>query len=164
MEMLVNGILNYSLQNKQGSISIDIDLDIIIGNLAKANTNENCKVVLKKSLPKVRGIEVQLLQVFQNLIQNAIKYNDKTEKIIDINYKVTEDFYLFSVKDNGIGIEEKYFEKIFRLFQKLELNTEKDSIGIGLALVKKIINTMQGEIWLESRLGTGTTFYFTLPK
>jgi light-regulated signal transduction histidine kinase (bacteriophytochrome) len=112
----------------------------------------------------VRGIEVQLLQVFQNLIQNAIKYNDKTEKIIDINYKVTEDFYLFSVKDNGIGIEEKYFEKIFRLFQKLELNTEKDSIGIGLALVKKIINTMQGEIWLESRLGTGTTFYFTLPK
>ena len=164
MELLVNGILNYSLQNKQGSSRIDIDLDIIIGNLAKSNTNENCKVVLKKSLPKVRGIEVQLLQVFQNLIQNAIKYNDKTEKIIDINYKTTQEFHLFSVKDNGIGIEEKYFEKIFRLFQKLELNTEKDSIGIGLALVKKIINTMQGEVWLESRLGTGTTFYFTLPK
>jgi signal transduction histidine kinase len=164
MEMLVNGLLNYSLQNKQGSIRIDIDLETIVGNLAKSNTNGTCKVVLKNSLPKVRGIEVQLLQVFQNLIQNAIKYNDKTEKIIAINYKVTEDFHLFSVKDNGIGIEEKYFEKIFRLFQKLELNTEKDSIGIGLALVKKIINTMQGEVWLESRVGIGSIFYFTLPK
>lgn len=102
--------------------------------------------------------------VFQNLIQNAIKYNDKTEKIIDINYKPTVDFHVFSIKDNGIGIEEKYFDKIFILFQKLELNTEKDSIGIGLALVKKIINTMHGEVWLESRLETGIIFYFTLPK
>jgi light-regulated signal transduction histidine kinase (bacteriophytochrome) len=101
-----------------------------------------------------------LLQV----IQNAIKYYDKTEKIIDINYKIPKYSHLFSVKDNGIGIEEKYFDKIFRLFQKLELNTEKDSIGIGLALVKKIIDTVQGEVWLESKLGKGTTFFFTLPK
>jgi signal transduction histidine kinase len=164
MELLVNGILNYSLQNKQGSIKIDVDLETIVANLAKSNTNGNCKVVLKSRLPKVKGIEVQLLQVFQNLIQNAIKYNDKIDKIIDINYKTTEDFHLFSVQDNGVGIEKKYFDKIFRIFQKLDSNTEKDSIGIGLALVKKIINTMQGEVWLESRVGMGSIFYFTLPK
>jgi signal transduction histidine kinase len=164
MELLVNGILNYSLQNKQGSIKIDVDLETIVANLAKSNTNGNCKVVLKSRLPKVKGIEVQLLQVFQNLIQNAIKYNDKIDKIIDINYKTTEEFHLFSVQDNGVGIEKKYFDKIFRIFQKLDSNTEKDSIGIGLALVKKIINTMQGEVWLESRVGMGSIFYFTLPK
>lgn len=164
MELLVNGILNYSLQKKEGSIIEEVDLEKIVTNLAKVNTIVNCEILLKNTLPKVKGIEVQLLQVLQNLIQNAIKYNDKNEKIISVDYKATEEFHQFSIQDNGIGIDEKYFKKIFRLFQRLELNSEKDSIGIGLALVKKIINTMGGEVWLDSKLGVGTTFYFTLPK
>ncbi|WP_157578110.1 sensor histidine kinase, partial [Tenacibaculum ovolyticum] len=164
MELLVNGILEYSLQKKQGNYSYDIDLNKMLTSIAKANSRVKCKVLLKDTFPKVKGIEYQLLQVFQNLVQNAIKYNESEEKLISISYKTVNNFYQFSIEDNGIGIEEKYFEKIFKLFQKLEVLTEKDSIGMGLALVKKIINMMGGEIWLKSKLGEGTTFYFTIPK
>lgn len=161
MELLVNGILEYSLQKKQGNYSSDIDLNKMLTSIAKANSRVKCKVLLKDTFPKVKGVEYQLLQVFQNLVQNAIKYNENEEKIITISYKTVNQF---SIEDNGIGIEEKYFEKIFKLFQKLEVLTEKDSIGMGLALVKKIINMMGGKIWLKSKLGEGTTFYFTIPK
>ncbi|PKH52806.1 two-component sensor histidine kinase [Tenacibaculum sp. Bg11-29] len=164
MELLVNGILEYSLQKKQGNYSCDIDLNKMLTNIAKANSRAKCRVLLKDTFPKVKGIEYQLLQVFQNLVQNAIKYNDNEEKLISIGYKTVNQFYQFSIEDNGIGIEEKYFEKIFKLFQKLEIITEKDSIGMGLALVKKIINTMGGKVWLKSKLGEGTIFYFTIPK
>ncbi|WBX77482.1 ATP-binding protein [Tenacibaculum ovolyticum] len=164
MELLVNGILEYSLQKKQGNYSSDIDLNKMLTSIAKANSRVKCKVLLKDTFPKVKGVEYQLLQVFQNLVQNAIKYNENEEKIITISYKTVNQFYQFSIEDNGIGIEEKYFEKIFKLFQKLEVLTEKDSIGMGLALVKKIINMMGGKIWLKSKLGEGTTFYFTIPK
>lgn len=164
MELLVNGILEYSLQKKQGNYSSDIDLNKMLTNIAKANSRVKCKVLLKDTFPKVKGIEYQLLQVFQNLIQNAIKYNENEEKLISISYKTVNQFYQFSIEDNGIGIEEKYFEKIFKLFQKLEVLEKKDSIGMGLALVKKIINMMGGKIWLKSKLGEGTTFYFTIPK
>ena len=110
----------------------------------------------------IKGDKYRLQQLFQNLITNAINYNDKEKGIIEIGFADQNDFWQFYVKDNGKGIAETYFNKIFKTFQKLENNPI--STGIGLSIVKKIIDLYGGKIWLESSLGIGTTFYFTLKK
>lgn len=164
MDLLIEGILDYSLsKSKEGQIS-KVDLNALVGRLIKVNTTNNCTIKLLHTLPELEFNESQILQVFQNLIGNAIKHNDKEKIYIEIDYKEEAEMHKFSIKDNGPGIEEKYNEKIFKLFQKLNLNAEVDSIGIGLAMVKKIINKNDGVIWLESIMGKQTTFYFTLPK
>lgn len=164
MDLLVEGILNYSLQDKTSEGVVAVDLNVLLKRLIAVNISKNCAIVMNGEFPTIIVNESQILQVFQNLIQNAIKHNDKEQIAIAVDYKNEERFHLFSIKDNGPGIEEKYFEKIFQLFQKLEIKSEVDSIGIGLALVKKIINRSGGTIWLESEQGIGTTFFFTLPK
>ena len=100
--------------------------------------------------------------MFQNLIDNAIRYNKTAKGIIEIGVKDKDEYWEFYVKDNGIGIEEVYFDKIFKTFEKLENNME--STGIGLSIVKKIVDLYGGKIWLISELNKGTTFYFTLKK
>ena len=100
--------------------------------------------------------------MFQNLLSNAIKFIDKPKGLIEIDVQEKGAFYQFSIKDNGIGIEKKFHEKIFKIFHAL--NKSKDSTGIGLSIVKKIVNLHEGEIWLESEPKIGTTFYFTLKK
>ena len=96
------------------------------------------------------------------MISNAIKFNDKEKGIITIDYEEKKTYHQFAVSDNGIGIEKKYFDKIFKIFHSLKQS--KDSSGIGLSIVKKIIDLYQGEIWIESEPNEGTTFYFTLKK
>ena len=118
---------------------------------------------MTKVLPIVEIDKSQIFQVFQNLIQNSIKYNDKEVCEIELDYTQNNEFYTFSVKDNGIGIAKKYHKKIFKLFQRLDLEENRDSTGIGLSIAKKIINRNKGEIYLESQVGIGSTFYFTLP-
>jgi len=103
-----------------------------------------------------------LQQLFQNLISNAIKFNDKENGLVEIDVSEKKSFYQFSIKDNGIGIDEKYHSKIFKIFHSL--NDDKKSSGIGLSIVKKIVNLFNGEIWVNSELGVETTFYFTLKK
>ena len=123
---------------------------------------EHIKIEVKKPLPNVIGDSTMLQQVFQNLIGNAIRYNDKEHGIIEIDYSDKNSFYQFSVKDNGMGIDKKYHDKIFKIFHSL--NKSKESTGIGLSIVKKIIDTHNGKIWLDSSLGKSTTFYFTIKK
>lgn len=101
-------------------------------------------------------------QLFQNLVSNAIKFSDKKKGIIEIDVIDQGSHYQFSVKDNGIGIDEKFHDRIFGIFQSLD-NT-KDSTGIGLAIVKKIVTQFQGQVWVDSEIGKGSTFYFTLNK
>lgn len=164
MDLLVEGILNYSLQMDVEQVVKTIDAQLLVERIITVNSNENVRITLENKLPKVIFNESQLLQVFQNLIQNAIKHNDKEKVEIHIDYALVANKHQFSVRDNGPGIEEKYFDKIFELFQKLQVETEVDSVGIGLALVKKIIERNGGEIFLESELGKGTTFFFTIKK
>ncbi len=164
MDLLVEGILNYSLQMDVEQVMKTIDAQLLVERIITVNSNENVLITLENKLPKVMFNESQLLQVFQNLIQNAIKHNDKEKVEIHIGYELINNKHQFSIRDNGLGIEEKYFHKIFELFQKLEIETEVDSVGIGLALVKKIIERNGGEIFLESELGKGTTFFFTIKK
>lgn len=162
MDLIIEGVLNYSLQNDVSSNDEQVNLDKLIKDLVDLNTTEKCLITIKKILPTIKINKSQILQVFQNLIQNGIKYNDKEICKIEIDYTLENNLYTFSVKDNGIGIELKYHEKIFKLFQRLEVNTMNNA-GIGLSLVKKIIKRNKGVIYLKSEIKIGTTFYFTLP-
>jgi PAS domain S-box-containing protein len=163
MENLINGILNYS------SISINkkdekwIDLQEVVENILKLiYIPENITVTIVKPLPKVRGESIRFQQLFQNIISNAVKYNDKEKGKIAVDYQEEGEYYVFSIEDNGIGIAREYYEKIFGMFQSLSQST--DSTGIGLSIVKKIVDLYGGEIYLESKEGEGTTFFVKLKK
>lgn len=163
MDLILKGVLKYSLQNEARTTGEKLNLDYLLNDIKRFNENENCKIIIKKVLPIVEINKSQIFQVFQNLIQNSINYNDKEVCEIEVDYTQDNEFYTFSVKDNGIGIAKKYHKKIFKLFQRLDLEGTRDSTGIGLSIAKKIINRNKGEIYLESQVGIGSTFYFTLP-
>jgi light-regulated signal transduction histidine kinase (bacteriophytochrome) len=115
-------------------------------------------------LPVISGYATELKQLFQNLITNAIKFRKKeTLPEIYISVHKNENYWQFAFKDNGIGIEEKYNEKIFAIFQRLHTRTEYEGSGIGLSHCKKIVELHKGRIWVNSTPGEGSTFYFTLP-
>ena len=114
-------------------------------------------------LPTLMADELQLGQVFQNLIGNAVKFCSDSQPRIHISAKHGADEWLFSVSDNGIGIKEEFFDRIFVMFQRLHTHAEYPGTGIGLAVCKKIIERHGGRIWAESEVGKGSTFYFTIP-
>ena len=115
-------------------------------------------------MPVVQFEDVKYGQVFQNLISNAIKYNDKEKAVIKVGVNDLEKNWEFYVEDNGPGIEEQHFVKIFQIFQTLKPRDEYESTGIGLSIVKKIVESNGGLIRVESEVGKGSKFYFTVPK
>jgi PAS domain S-box-containing protein len=118
-----------------------------------------------KLLPEVYGDKTRIEQVFYNLMSNALKFNDKPNVVVEVAWRDHDaQFYEFSVADNGIGIEPQYYEKIFKIFERLNPREEYEGTGAGLTIVKKIVEHHGGRIWLESQPQQGTTFYFTLPK
>jgi signal transduction histidine kinase len=125
---------------------------------------KNIKVTVENKLPSIMCEETHIMQIFQNLISNAIKYMDKPQGWINISSVEEEEFWKFSIADNGPGIEEKHFERIFRMFQVLSVNEEIEGTGVGLTVVKKIVELYGGTIWVESKVGQGSTFTFTFPK
>ena len=163
MDLLIKGILEYSSVEKQEAEDRTIDLNFLIDEVVRTiHIPDHITLTVDNALPKVYGNQYRFKQLFQNLIQNAIKYNDKAAGIIHIGSSETDAESKFYVKDNGIGIAEKYQSKIFKVFSKLHNNDP--SSGIGLSIVEKIIDIYHGKIWLESQENIGTTFYFTLPK
>lgn len=163
MDLLIKGILNYSaIENKENQDRL-IDLNILIDEIFRTiHISEQVEITIKNPLPKVFGNDFRYKQLFQNLIQNAIKYNNKEKITVEIGNMETDTEIQYYVKDNGIGIAKKYQTRIFDIFSKLENNDP--SSGIGLSIVKKIIDFYNGTIWLESQENIGTTFYFTIPK
>ncbi|MFK7750654.1 MAG: ATP-binding protein [Kordia sp.] len=164
MDLLVEGILNYSLQAESDQAVKEINVHTLVKRIVNSISKEHISISLEKKLPRLVFNELQMQQVFLNLLQNAIKHTDKEQIEITINYEVSKHNHTFFIKDNGPGIPAKYHKKIFELFQKLKVETDGEAIGIGLALVKKIIERNEGEISLESSEGNGATFIFTLPK
>lgn len=162
MENLIASVLEYS------SIGYDFDdREINLNNLLNEIEQimlipDHITLKILKELPIVMADNVQMQQLFQNLISNAIKYNDKENGLIEIDVKEYDEKFEFSVKDNGAGIDSKYHDKIFKIFHTL--NNNKEATGVGLSIVKKIVSHYEGELWLESEKGMGTTFYFTLRK
>ncbi|WP_459209470.1 PAS domain-containing sensor histidine kinase [Aquimarina rhabdastrellae] len=163
MEKLINGVLDYSKIDLENNEYKSIDLNQVIHNIKKTTyIPKHINILIKKPLPILKIDHTKATQLFQNLISNAIKFIDKNIGIIQIDYEDHGTYHTFSVKDNGIGIDKKYHQKIFKMFQSLQTNAE--STGIGLAIVKKIVQYYNGDIWLESTVGKGTTFFFNLKK
>jgi PAS domain S-box-containing protein len=163
MEILISDVLNYSSVGSDNSENTNVDLSQLIIEIKHLLFIPNhITVVVNNTLPMFYGDQTKLQQLFQNLISNAIKFIDKEKGLIEINCEEQKNGYLFSIKDNGIGIEEKFHNKIFKIFHVL--NKSKTSTGIGLSIVKKIVELYNGSIWLESTPGIGTIFYFTLKK
>ncbi len=164
MEQLISDILIYSSVESKKANKTKVDLNTVVNELKRIlYIPDHINLLVKTKLPSIYGEKAKFQQLFQNLISNAIKFNDKEEGMIEIDVDDKGSFYQFTVKDNGVGIAKKYHKKIFEIFHSLKKDNE-DSTGIGLSIVKKIINLHEGQIWLDSSPGIGTTFYFTIKK
>jgi len=165
MYKLIDGVLQYSraglAEGKETQVSLEKFIPEVIDMLVPP---ENITVTIESKLPEIECDETHIMQLFQNLLSNAIKYMDKPQGRIKIGCDEENDFWKFSVTDNGPGIEEQYFEKIFKMFQALTVSEEFKGTGVGLNIAKKIVELYGGKIWVESKMGEGSTFFFTLPK
>lgn len=166
MQMLIDDLLTYAQVNaSQALVEIDCerllknvltDLSVIIGECGAAVTYDK--------LPVIKGIRFQLIQLFTNLINNALKFRRSQPPQIHIGVEENPREWIFSVTDNGIGIEEQYLERIFRVFQRLHSRREYAGTGIGLAICKKVVEHHSGKIWVKSAPNVGSSFYFTVSK
>ena len=165
MDKLIDGALEYSRVGRVGEKPVQIDLNKLVPEvIGKIAPPENITVTIENELPTIECEPTRIAQVFQNLLSNAIKYMDKPQGLIKVSCVEEDGFWKFGVTDNGSGIEEKHFERIFQMFQTLAPRDKVESIGVGLTITKKIVELYGGRIWVESKVGQGCTFYFTLPK
>jgi len=165
MDALINGILEYSRVGRIKETPTPVDTNNVVKEaIALLAPPPNIRIVVDGPLPTVTIEPTRMLQVFQNLLSNAVKYLDKPQGEIRIGCRTTGALWEFSVADNGPGIEPRHHEKVFQLFQTLAPRDRVESTGVGLALVKKIIELYDGQVWLTSTPGQGSTFHFTLPR
>jgi len=166
MQSLIYDLLQYSRVGTRGKPFEEIDLNKIV-NQAKENLKiaikENKANIICNKLPEIQGDDTQLTQVFQNLIGNAIKFHGEKSPEINISTERVDGCYEIIVKDNGIGIDPLYKDKVFLIFQRLHTRDEYPGTGIGLAICKRIIERHGGNIWVESKLGEGAAFHFSIP-
>jgi light-regulated signal transduction histidine kinase (bacteriophytochrome) len=163
MEQLISNVLEYSSAGFNTEKISEIDLNLILEDVKKIlYIPKNTTINILKKLPILKGEKTKFQQLFLNLISNAIKVGNYESNIIEIDVIEKEKFYQFSINDNGIGIDKKFHDRIFKVFHFL--NKSDKSTGIGLSIVKKIVNLYHGDIWIESELGKGTIFYFTIKK
>jgi signal transduction histidine kinase len=125
---------------------------------------ENIEITVENNLSAITCKKTHIIQIFQNLLDNAVKYMDKPEGRIKVACLEQDDCWKFGVADNGPGIERRHFDRIFKIFQTLEPRDGIESTGIGLSIVKKLVELNKGRVWVESEVGAGSTFFFTLPK
>lgn len=167
MQRLINDLLTFSRVGTRGQplvpASCEVALDQALDNLRVAIRESKAKIT-RDPLPEVLADESQLVQLFQNLVGNAVKFHGEKAPRVHVSVDAHGKEWIFSVRDNGIGIESQYAEQIFIIFQRLHDRSEYPGTGIGLAICKKIVLRHGGRIWVESQPGKGATFYFTLPK
>ncbi|BAY35294.1 multi-sensor signal transduction histidine kinase (plasmid) [Nostoc carneum NIES-2107] len=166
MQTLIDDVLAYSKVDMQAIAfqltEVATPLNRSLSNL-RGRIHETGAMITHDPLPTVMADSTQLMQLFQNLIANAIKFRSEQSPKIHIGAERLEDEWLFSVQDNGIGLEPRFSDRIFVIFQRLHTREEYPGTGMGLAICKKIIECHRGRIWVESQLGEGATFYFTIP-
>ncbi len=164
MQNLIDGILEYSRVGKTKKEKETFDPNQILCEVIDSlSPPSNIRIIIDNPLPVIHYDKTRIRQVFSNLIGNAIKYMDKPEGEIHVGCLEEGSSWKFSVKDNGPGIDKKYQNLVFQMFQTLHARDDIESTGIGLPIVKKIIEMHGGMIWIESELGKGSTFYFTIP-
>lgn len=166
MGEMVAGLVNFARLGYQGEELTDVDIQALMGDITDQLgelLKEKQVTVTYNNLPTVHAIASHLSQLFQNLIENGAKFNQRKRKKIHISAVKENNMWLFSVSDNGIGIDPNYGEQIFDLFQRLHSSRTYQGSGIGLATCRRIVNRMGGKIWFDSTPGAGTTFFFTIP-
>ena len=166
MQGLIRDLLTYSRVGTRGKEFALTDCEAVVAGTLRVlqpAIEESAATVTYDPLPTVMGDETQLLQLFQNLIGNAVKYRDSKPPVVHVSCKQEGEHWLFSVRDNGIGIDPQYANRIFVIFQRLHGRDQYAGTGIGLAVCKKIVERHDGKIWVESELGKGATFHFTIP-
>jgi chemotaxis family two-component system sensor kinase Cph1 len=166
MNRLIEGTLTYARVGLSGAIweavNCDEVLTHVLANLGRT-ISEHGAHIIRHPLPTVIGNSFLLTQVFQNLVHNAVKYHGTAAPQIEINSQSRDGEWVFSVKDNGVGIDPLYQQKVFKIFQRLGSLDESAGSGIGLAICHKALERHRGKIWVQSGLGKGSTFYFTIP-
>jgi two-component system, chemotaxis family, sensor kinase Cph1 len=165
LDDMINDLLEYSRVTRHEKIFSEINIESVLDNALmnlKVQIDENNALITHDPLPIIYGDEQLMVQLLQNLISNAIKYRSQAQPNIHISAVKEKNQYVFSVKDNGIGMKPKHLERIFTIFQRLHRVDEYDGTGIGLAIAQKIVHQHGGEIWAESELEKGSTFYFTI--
>lgn len=164
MNSLIDGILQYSRVGRMSGEHEPIETAALVRDvLAMLAVPDHVTLTIADHLPTVMGDPIQMRQVFQNLLSNAVKYLDKPEGDVRVDCRDTGDFWQFSVTDNGQGIEARNYDRIFHIFQTAQSHSDSDSTGIGLTIVKKIVELSGGSIWVESTPGQGSAFFFTWP-
>jgi signal transduction histidine kinase len=165
MEDLINGLLEYSKADRKKGDVLSVDVNSLVKDtLEFIGKPENVHLEIPRPLPVVNADKLRLEQVFSNLMDNAIKYSNKEKVNITITWEDKPDEWIFRVTDNGPGIDKQYHEKVFIIFQTLNRRDAVESTGVGLAIVKKIIEEQGGKIWIESEVGKGASFIFSWPK
>lgn len=165
MESLINGILQYSRAGRVKNENVPVDVNAFVKDVIQnLSPPEHFRITVDERLPIIQSEKIALDQVFSNFISNAIKYNNNPDPTIHVTYEDLGTMHKFGVADNGPGIAPEFFEKVFVIFQTLQARDVIESTGVGLAIVKKIVEEKGGQVWLESELNRGTTFFFTLPK
>lgn len=164
LNALINNLLQYTNIKKGKQKNQGTNLDEILKNIISfMEIPSNIQIIFTSKFPNLNIEKKYIESIFFNLIDNAVKYMDKPEGYIEIGMIELKRKYIFFVKDNGCGIDEKYHEKVFDMFQSLDDNQNIENMGVGLALTKKTVEIYGGTIRLESRIGEGTTVFFTLP-
>ncbi|MFC2045412.1 PAS domain S-box protein, partial [Chloroflexota bacterium] len=166
MQSLIDGLLNYSRIATHGRPFESTDCEAVLKNVldaVKVTIEENRAVITHNTLPTIMADISQISQLFQNLILNAIKFRSEAPPHIHIEALEKGEIWEFSFRDNGIGIESSASESVFLIFRRLHTEEEYSGIGLGLSICKKIVERHEGQIWIESQLGEGSTFYFTIP-
>ncbi|EIA07816.1 PAS domain S-box protein [Flavobacterium frigoris] len=165
MENLINGVLDYSRIGRTEIATEEVNVKLMLHQIAETLVPKNeFEITIAENFPIINEANILLYQVFSNLISNAVKYNDKTHGIIKCYYDSLPNFHQFTITDNGPGIAEEYHLKVFKVFQTIEARDKKESTGIGLSIVQKIIEEKGGSIKIESEENKGASFIFTLPK
>jgi len=165
MHNLIDGVLQYSRVGRITEEVVAVDLNELLPTVLDAIAPPaHIRITVPGNLPTIACERTRITQVFQNLLTNAVKYLNKPQGEIRIGCVADGGFWQFHVADNGPGIEAKHFERIFRIFQTLSARDEYESTGVGLTLVKKIVELYGGRVWVESEIGQGSTFFFTLPR
>ncbi len=164
MDALVNGVLQYSSLRQNERKKEEVDLNSAVSEAIRGITvPEDIEIIIENELPALICERTHIVQVFHNLLSNAIQHGAQRDGRISVGCVRKDNSWEFNVSDNGPGIDQRYFEKIFRIFQTLSSREETASTGIGLSVVKKIVELNAGSIWVESESGNGSTFLFTLP-
>ena len=167
MHYLIEDLLAYSRVMTKGKAFKEVDMDEVLEKVKmnlKVKIEENQVKITQETLPTIDADELQMIQLLQNLIENSIKYRSEKSPEITVSAKKDDNDWIFTVKDNGIGFDPKHGDHIFLIFKRLHTNEEYEGTGIGLAIIKRIVQRHYGSVWAKSELGKGSTFYFSIPE